>query len=70
MRSPWGVAVRARGGVLGADGADRVLGGVGCAVGVLEQHCGYVVHAGAQRLGLLFQPGMRRGAERGRDGDQ
>ena len=29
-----------------------------------------MVHAGTQRLGLLFQPGMRRGAERGRDGDQ
>ncbi|MFD6058226.1 hypothetical protein [Rhodococcus wratislaviensis] len=47
---------------------ERGFGRVGGEVGVLEEGCGYVVHAGAQRLDLLLQPDMRGGAERGRTG--
>ncbi|WP_158461373.1 hypothetical protein [Rhodococcus opacus] len=58
------------GGVLGTGGTDRIFGGVGREVGVLQQHCGHLVHGGPQRLGLLFEPSVRGGAERGGDGDQ
>ncbi|WP_213570983.1 hypothetical protein [Rhodococcus sp. USK13] len=42
----------------------------GRGMSVLEQNGRYLMHAGAQCLGAVFEPGVRRGSERGGDGDR